>query len=326
MRIKNSYGRALVYSLKLLFNRHLVCKRRLLIVWFTIALCSNHVIDESVEWAHTTGVGVHDRVTLNRPQKIRQQLQASINSLEVNSQISKHNSVRMLSTKNVSADYGDVRQDIESRDLSRQKPDSSSGTTIKRKMAPAYVIVPELVSNSFKFLKRLQTTNQSNEKANELKDYYNAAQSSSLILRLLLDKYDDIMTQALEVSPIGDRKTRSTVAKSSDDLTKQNQRSRRNEDEDDYEDEDEENGVDQENEPETNTADQNDESDKSDNDDEPQTPPQQAVNFKSANNSLKLKRVDSKLERPPIYPPGDADKLYADALLVYVKDFNQYIE
>lgn len=28
---------------------------------------------------------------------------------------------------------------------------------------------------------------------------------------------------------------------------------------------------------------------------------------------------------PPTYPPGDADKLYTDALLVYVKDFNQNI-
>lgn len=28
---------------------------------------------------------------------------------------------------------------------------------------------------------------------------------------------------------------------------------------------------------------------------------------------------------PPTYPPGDADKLYSDALLVYVKDFNQNI-
>lgn len=27
----------------------------------------------------------------------------------------------------------------------------------------------------------------------------------------------------------------------------------------------------------------------------------------------------------PIYPPGDLDRLYSDALLVYVKDFNQYI-
>lgn len=27
----------------------------------------------------------------------------------------------------------------------------------------------------------------------------------------------------------------------------------------------------------------------------------------------------------PVYPPGDLDRLYSDALLVYVKDFNQYI-
>lgn len=31
-------------------------------------------------------------------------------------------------------------------------------------------------------------------------------------------------------------------------------------------------------------------------------------------------------QKAPIYPPGDLDRLYSDALLVYVKDFNQFIE
>lgn len=34
----------------------------------------------------------------------------------------------------------------------------------------------------------------------------------------------------------------------------------------------------------------------------------------------------SRLHVSPIYPPGDLDRLYSDALLVYIKDFNQYIK
>lgn len=33
-----------------------------------------------------------------------------------------------------------------------------------------------------------------------------------------------------------------------------------------------------------------------------------------------------KLTESPVYPPGDLERLYSDALLVYVKDFNQYIK
>lgn len=39
--------------------------------------------------------------------------------------------------------------------------------------------------------------------------------------------------------------------------------------------------------------------------------------------TVSLKRTSKMLT--PIYPPGDLDRLYSDALLVYVKDFNQFI-
>lgn len=40
-----------------------------------------------------------------------------------------------------------------------------------------------------------------------------------------------------------------------------------------------------------------------------------------------MERAESrKLEVSQVYPPGDLDRLYSDALLVYVKDFNQYIK
>lgn len=51
------------------------------------------------------------------------------------------------------------------------------------------------------------------------------------------------------------------------------------------------------------------------------------INFKvfdsqqASNNLLRRRR----LKESQIYPPGDPERLYADALLVYVKDFNQYI-
>lgn len=50
--------------------------------------------------------------------------------------------------------------------------------------------------------------------------------------------------------------------------------------------------------------------------DDPEAPPVGAESRKRARAAA----------RPPVYPPGDLDRLYSDALLVYVKDFNQYIQ
>lgn len=41
---------------------------------------------------------------------------------------------------------------------------------------------------------------------------------------------------------------------------------------------------------------------------------------------LESKAEPRKLSKSPVYPPGDVDILYSDALLVYVKDFNQFIK
>lgn len=52
------------------------------------------------------------------------------------------------------------------------------------------------------------------------------------------------------------------------------------------------------------------------------------VNFKLIDNKQAMIRAESrkKLSQSPVYPPGDLERLYSDALLVYVKDFNQYIK
>lgn len=51
------------------------------------------------------------------------------------------------------------------------------------------------------------------------------------------------------------------------------------------------------------------------------------INFKVFD-SKQARRAESrrKLQVSPVYPPGDLDRLYSDALLVYIKDFNQFIK
>lgn len=51
---------------------------------------------------------------------------------------------------------------------------------------------------------------------------------------------------------------------------------------------------------------------------------QNQINFDVLENSPAQAELRSWSESP-IYPPGDLDRLYSDALLIYVKDFNQYI-
>lgn len=51
------------------------------------------------------------------------------------------------------------------------------------------------------------------------------------------------------------------------------------------------------------------------------------INFQIFDSQEALKRVRRRrLKESQIYPPGDPNRLYADALLVYVKDFNRYIK
>lgn len=51
------------------------------------------------------------------------------------------------------------------------------------------------------------------------------------------------------------------------------------------------------------------------------------INFKTSDSDAAIERAESRRLRASIvYPPGDLDRLYSDALLVYVKDFNQYIK
>lgn len=51
------------------------------------------------------------------------------------------------------------------------------------------------------------------------------------------------------------------------------------------------------------------------------------INFKAFEDGRVMERAESqKLSYSPVYPPGDLERLYSDALLVYVKDFNQYIK
>lgn len=58
-----------------------------------------------------------------------------------------------------------------------------------------------------------------------------------------------------------------------------------------------------------------------------QNPNHRHLNFQVFGSQETLKRVQRrKLKESQIYPPGDPNILYADALLVYVKDFNRYIK
>lgn len=66
----------------------------------------------------------------------------------------------------------------------------------------------------------------------------------------------------------------------------------------------------------------------SESDDSPEDE-QISVNLKMANDN----NVEERSDKPrrvksysPVYPPGDLDILYSDALLVYVKDFNNFIK
>ena len=50
------------------------------------------------------------------------------------------------------------------------------------------------------------------------------------------------------------------------------------------------------------------------------------INFKLPDKEQNVAVAESKeSSKSPVYPPGDLDRLYSDALLIYVKDFNQYI-
>lgn len=51
------------------------------------------------------------------------------------------------------------------------------------------------------------------------------------------------------------------------------------------------------------------------------------INYKVLDDDQVLEKAETarKMTLSPVYPPGDPELLYSDALLVYVKDFNQYI-
>lgn len=58
-----------------------------------------------------------------------------------------------------------------------------------------------------------------------------------------------------------------------------------------------------------------------------QNPNHRQINFQILDSQQALKSVQRRrLKESQIYPPGDPSRLYADALLVYVKDFNRYIK
>lgn len=58
-----------------------------------------------------------------------------------------------------------------------------------------------------------------------------------------------------------------------------------------------------------------------------QNPNHRQINFQILDSQQALKRVQRRrLKESQVYPPGDPSRLYADALLVYVKDFNRYIK
>lgn len=62
---------------------------------------------------------------------------------------------------------------------------------------------------------------------------------------------------------------------------------------------------------------------------ETESTPDVKINFKVyGDEQLVYKELPERrrLKESAIYPPGDLDRLYSDALLVYVKDFNQYIK
>lgn len=54
------------------------------------------------------------------------------------------------------------------------------------------------------------------------------------------------------------------------------------------------------------------------------------ISFELATNNLEAMEMPQSRrgfgKAAPVYPPGDANLLYSDALLVYVKDFNQFIK
>lgn len=62
-------------------------------------------------------------------------------------------------------------------------------------------------------------------------------------------------------------------------------------------------------------------------DDNPEEEEQSSVNLNVVNDNNIEERSDrlKKASYSPVYPPGDLDILYSDALLVYVKDFNHFI-
>ena len=65
----------------------------------------------------------------------------------------------------------------------------------------------------------------------------------------------------------------------------------------------------------------------SDSEDNPGADERMSVSLKMVNDETADERSDSSIEAnySPVYPPGDIDILYSDALLVYVKDFNHFI-
>lgn len=292
------------------------------------------MIDESVEWAD---VKLNNHIPSRKPdyelREHKPNLVVQMNPPEVTNHNFKFQQLSAEDVSTANEDQLDTSQDSRVRHSSRHYSDPSIDTDLRKEMAPDHRTWPPLVTNLIGFSKQARVSNSSAESANEIMSNKYTAQSSSLILRLLLDRFASYIQHTPELIATGDRKTRSTATdnadRSSDGVASENEKSRNNDDEDDYDSEDEENKSDQGDDTETNEVDQpiatSDGVDKSDNDNELNKISERIVNFKSPNNKLKLKMTNIKLDRPPAYPPGDADKLYSDALLVYVKDFNQYI-
>lgn len=211
----------------------------------------------------------------------------------------------------------------------------------REQMAPAYELWPDL--NGDENLVKLNQQrafglNHQNDVENSNLNSYEPAERMSIAPNTRpFNSIRDVIPKPVKMAPSEVAYRSIKIRSLSDGLShndKQN-KSRYNKEDDDYEPTTDEevsnNGEDQSlmpneaNDNETNEQDNEPDVDigrRSDNDVN-----RSHINFKTFGDEHAIEKAESrKLTHSPIYPPGDLDILYSDALLVYVKDFNQYIK